>query len=383
MNAQPLKRQSSPTIASTASAWLTVDLDAIRANYRRLKQEAGNAAVAGIVKADAYGLGMKEILPVLEGENCPFYFVATLDEALSLRPLTDKPIAMLGGLWNGCEDEYMRHNITPVLNSFEEIQHWQARARSKNTALPVIIHFDTGMNRLGLSAANAATLIENPDSLEGLNVQLIMSHLACADEKDSPMNDEQFRKFSAVAHHFPLAQKSLANSFGLFRSPDYAFDMVRPGIALYGGNPTLETENPMKSVVSLNARILQVRTALKNETIGYNATYRFKEKSRIATVAIGYADGFFRSNSNAAFLYLNGSPCPVVGRVSMDLVTIDIGDLPATPGDTVEIIGLHQSIDPLAQRNGTISYEILTALGTRCERYYAANICPQTYKTPP
>ncbi|MCB9988215.1 MAG: alanine racemase [Rhodospirillales bacterium] len=369
MTAAPLSsRPVSPS--PTVPARLTVDLAALRNNYRLLKQAAGTAAVAGIVKANAYGLGMEQVVRVLESEACPHYFVATLEEAIALRALTNKPIAMLGGLWAGCENEYLHHDITPVLNSLDEIARWHDTARNNNQGLSALIHFDTGMNRLGITLADTDILLNDFSRLDGLDVQMVMSHFACADEKDSPMNAAQFQKFSTIASRFPNAQKSLANSYGLFRNPAYCFDMVRPGIALYGGNPAPEGANKMNPVVSLNTLILQVKSIPENETIGYNATYRFKKEARVATVALGYADGFFRSNSNKAILYLNGRPCPVIGRVSMDLVTIDIGDQDARPGDMVEVIGPHQSVDDLAASAGTISYEVLTSLGHRFERSY-------------
>lgn len=362
---------------STSSGILTIDLGALADNYRLFGQKAGEGRlVAGVVKADAYGLGLKKVAEKLETLDCPQFFVATLDEALTLRTYTAQtPIAVLGGLFIGAEDTYMHHNIIPVLNTPDDIARWQQKAKESGKKLPAFLHFDTGMNRLGLSHDEAHHVIQNPDLLEGIDVQLVMSHFACADEPDHPLTRKQAHAFANLAQHFPNAKKSLANSPGLFRDSSFHHDMVRPGFSLYGGNPTPETDNPVKPVVKLNTKILQIRHCKKSESIGYGASHIFEKDALTATVALGYADGFLRSASNKATLYWNNQPCPVIGRVSMDLVTVDLSDIanPPTQGDMLEVLGPNQSIDDLAQAEGTIGYEILTSLGARYKRDYINN----------
>lgn len=360
---------------STASGVLSIDLKALADNYRLFQQKVGpKRQVAGVVKADAYGLGLEPIVKKLTELDCPQFFVATLEEAIQLRQINkETPVAVLGGLFKGAEKEYIAHHILPVLNSPDDIGRWQQLARDKQEKLPAFIHFDMGMNRLGLSPDETKQLISTPDMLDGLDVQLIMSHFACADEKDHPLTKKQAHNFANIAQHFPNAKISLANSPGLFRDERYHYDMVRPGYALYGGNPTPEMKNPMKPVVELMVRVLQIRQNKKGESIGYGASHIFNKDTLSATVALGYADGFLRSGSNQAILYWNGQPCPVIGRVSMDLVTVDLSriteNLPVA-GDSLEVLGPHQTIDDLAEASDTIGYEILTSLGKRYHRQY-------------
>ena len=247
------------------SGILTIDLEALADNYRLFQSKVGsNCAVAGVVKANAYGLGLKQVAEKLTELGCPQFFVATLDEALEFRGFNSaSQIAVLGGLYEGAEEAYIAENITPVLNSLSDIKRWVNKGQDKNESLPAIIHFDTGMNRLGLGARETKEFLGSSDLRKGLNLQLIMSHFACADELDHPLTKKQRHNFVNIAQHFPDVRLSLANSPGLFRSDTYHYDMVRPGYALYGGNPTPEAPNPMKPVVSLNARILQIHQVSK------------------------------------------------------------------------------------------------------------------------
>ena len=354
-----------------APATLTISLDAISANYKRIQHQT-SAVVAATVKADAYGTGAGEVFKTLRKEGCADFFVATPDEAAELRAL-DKAanIFILGGLLKGAEDFLIKNNTVPVLNSFEEIVRYAGFANTRK--LPAILHFDTGMNRLGLGGDETKKLMDDPSILAPFDLKLIMSHFACSDEKDNPMNDAQAATFSGIAAHFRNVPKSLCNSSAIFRNPDWHYDMVRPGYALYGGNPLPETTNPLRSVVTLEAKILQIRTAKKGETAGYGATHIFERDTTLATIACGYADGFLRGGGNKAKLYCNGQACPIRGRVSMDLIIIDIGDIKGKPpqaGDLIEILGPHQSVDALAEDCGTIGYEILTSLGSRYRRVY-------------
>lgn len=361
----------------TESGLLTIDLNALADNYRQFQAITGDQCeIAGVIKANAYGLGAEQVFNKLKSLNCPQIFVATLDEALALRE-NDKntPIAVLGGLFTGAENDYLAHNILPVLNTPLDIKTWSEIAKNQNKALPAIIHFDTGMNRLGLSADEASDLVNNQSVLNGLDVQLIMSHFACADDHEHPLTQEQADRFAAIAAHFPNAKKSLANSPGLYKDKSYHYDLARPGYALYGGNPTPHLKNPMQPVVHLKSRVLQVRDAKKGESVGYAASHVFEKDTKIATIAIGYADGFLRSGSSSksggAKLYYNDTPCNVLGRISMDLVSINIDHVKGIKqGDWVEILGHNQGVDDLAAAAGTIGYEILTNLGARYKRHY-------------
>ena len=350
---------------------LKIDLSAVAKNYQIFQRKVGTrCAVAGVCKANGYGIGLKEITQKLASLNCPLFFVASLDEALFIRQHdTQTPIAVLGGVMGGEESTYAAHHITPVLNTALDIENWRQHGKGQ----PAILHIDTAMNRLGLHVDEVESQLEH---LKNINLSYVMSHFACADELDHSLTHEQHKRFKTVTKYFAHVPKSLANSSGLFRSSDYHYDMVRPGYALYGGNPTPEANNPMHSVITLESRILQIRHCKKGETIGYGAGHKFAKDTTTATLAFGYADGFTRAHSGKATLYFKGQPCPVIGRVSMDLVTIDVGEVTGTPpqqGDTVEIIGPHQSIDDLADSAGTIGYEILTALGTRYKREYVSD----------
>lgn len=359
----------------TANALLTINLKKLAENYKYFHSLVHQeCAVAGVIKANAYGLGAKQVAQTLKSLNCPQFFVATLDEAMAIRREDkDTPIAVLGGLMMGQEQEYLTQNIMPVLNSPLDTQNWGNFCKKQERKISAIIHFDTGMNRLGLSMDEARTLIGDESKLNPIDVRLIMSHFASADNKDDPLTAKQAKNFNFIAQYFPNIKKSLSNSSGLFRDKSYHFDMIRPGYALYGGNPTAETQNPMQNIVSLNARILQIRDCKKGESIGYSATHIFDKNTRTATIALGYADGFLRSNSSQSIVYYNNQPCPVLGRVSMDLVTINIshikGQQPAQ-GEAIEILGPNQTIDDLAKTASTIGYEILTALGNRYKRNY-------------
>lgn len=342
---------------SHAFSRLTVDLDAVAANYKLFQSKTSSGcAVAGVVKANAYGLGVDHIVPLLDQLGCPLFFVATFEEALEVRKLTQKPVAVLGGLLTGAEPDYVAHDIMPVINSPEEIKRGTYNGKA-------IWHIDTGMNRLGI----------RPDELETLSGKpfMVMSHFACADDVDHPLTTHQGQVFASVIKNFPDSKHSLCNSSGLFRHPEWHYDMVRPGMALYGLNPTPETNNPMRQTVTLETRLLQIHQGKAGETVGYSATHTLIRDTKIGIVGLGYADGFLRSGSDKVILYSKGRPCPVLGRISMDLTAIDLGSCnDVHAGDWIEVLGPHQSPDTLAAVAGTIGYEILTDLGSRHERVY-------------
>ncbi len=359
--------------AATAPALLTIDLDAVVSNWRQLRDRVSPGRCAAVVKANAYGLGAARVAPALHAAGCQTFIVAQLEEALALRAvLPDAEILSLGGLPAGSETDFAERRIQPVLNHLGDISAWAAFARGRGGALPAAIHIDTGMNRLGLGPDELDRLAAKPERLSGIDLRLWMSHLACA-EVDTPMNAQQLSRLRVALAKLPAAPASLANSSGIFLGPAYHFDLARPGCALYGVNPTPAAANPMQPVVRLDARILQVRDVDSPMTVGYGAHHHVAGRGKIATIAVGYADGYLRSLGGRGAVFINGAPALVVGRVSMDLVTIDVTGLPegaAIPGALVEVIGPNRPIDAVAEQGGTIAYEILTSLGARYHRVY-------------
>lgn len=358
-----------------AGAVLTVDLDAIVANWRFLETKVAPASrCAAVVKADAYGLGAAKVAPALHAAGCRRFVVAMLDEALALRPLLpEAEILVLSGPFAGCEDEFASARLTPVLNSFEQIARWRALTGRLGSPLPSAIHVDTGMSRLGLRLDEARRLAGDAATLAAIRPMLVMSHLACADEPTHPLNRRQLETFRTARALFPELPGSLAASSGIFLGADWHADWCRPGAALYGVQPTASGENPMRPVVRLDARIIQVRDIDAGESVGYGATHLARRSGRLATVAAGYADGLFRALGNRACGHLGEHRVPLVGRVSMDLVIFDATDVPdeaVRPGASITLIGPETSIDEIGRAAGTIGYEILTALGRRYHRHY-------------
>ncbi len=356
------------------SGELTIDLSAVQKNYLYLDGlSAVTCETAAAVKANAYGLGLNHVAPALYDVGARRFFVATLAEAVQLRGLLKgAAIYVLNGFVPSESQIYFQHNLVPVLNSVKELESY--RKFIGDAALPAIMHFDTGMNRLGFSGDDVVYLSRGDGLLQGLNIHYVMSHFASADEMDNPFTRMQYECFLKLSDSFSNIPKSLSNSAGLFHGSDYHFDLVRPGVAIYGGKPTDNLQNPMRQVVSLNVPVLQVRSVKSGDICGYNETYSFDSDGQIAIVSCGYADGLLRSLSNSASLYYKGYELPVRGRVSMDLVICDLCHVPDAElpqsGDMVEVIGAHQSVDDLAQKAGTISYEVLTSLGSRYSRSY-------------
>lgn len=367
------------------AAVLTIDLDAIRANWRQLAERTAPAQCAAVVKADAYGLGAARVAPALARAGCRQFFVAQLGEGVALRQaLREKAanatIFVLNGMMESERLSFDANGLVPCLNDLGQVERWSRHARRRERALPAALHLDTGMNRLGLPADELETLAGEPERLTGIELRLVMSHLACADEPDHPLNRRQLDRFRAAAARLPHARLSLAASAGIFLGRDYHFDLARPGVALYGANPTPGAPNPMAQAVRLQGKILQVRRVDRGETVGYGAAHRFTRPCRLATVGVGYADGFLRSSSDRGSAVLGGVAAPIVGRVSMDLITLDVSDAPdelARPGAMVDLIGgdgRGRSLEDVAADAGTIAYEILTALGRRYERRYLGGI---------
>ncbi len=356
----------------SAAALLEIDLDAIAANWRLLRERHPSGAVAGVVKADGYGLGAREVAARLHREGCRHFFVAHLGEALEIRDLLpDGMLAVLNGLIPGTEAEYAATGILPVLGSLAEVDAWSAQARRVGRILPALLHVDTGMSRLGLDPRELAVLQSDHARLDGIALRYLMTHLVSSEIPDDPMNQRQLGRFAEARAGLPRAAASLANSSGIFLGEKFASDLARPGAALYGINPTPGRPNPMRPVVRLLARVMQVRDIAAGETVGYNGTWRADRPSRIATVGVGYADGWHRAHSGRGAAFFDGRPVPLVGRVSMDLTTYDVTARPDIGvGDHLELIGPSVPPDTVAEAAGTNGYEVLTSLGRRFARVY-------------
>lgn len=361
--------------ADNSGAWLTIDLGAIRDNYLALAAKVQGARCGAVVKADAYGLGATRVAPVLAAAGCRHFFVAHLAEGLGLKPCLPHgaEIFVLNGLMPGAEAECAANGIVPVLNDLRQVELWSAHAASLGRRLPAMIQIDTGMSRLGLPLGEIERLAADPKRMEGIDVRAIVSHLACSDEPGHPANVQQLAAFEARRRLLPPAPGCFANSGGIHLGPAYHFDIVRPGAALYGLSPVPGLPNPMKSVVRLDGRIIQVREIQAGDAVGYSYTFRADRPMRIATVAVGYADGWLRSHSNTGAAFFGDVALPFVGRISMDSATLDASAVPEGAlgdGSPVELIGPHQSVDEVAAAAHTIGYEILTGLGARYSRRY-------------
>jgi len=363
---------------SACEARLGVDLDALAANFATLRAEAPAAEVAPVVKADGYGLGAGPVALRLWAEGARRFFVARVGEGERLRaalgPGRPAEIHVLDGAPAGAMPRIAAAGLIPVLNTLAQAEE-AAAFSGRRSRLPVALHIDTGLNRLGLRVEEAEALAQAPDRLAGLDLGLVMSHLACGPSPDHPMNRRQLEAFQAAAGLFPDARRSLANSAGIFLGPDFHFDVARPGITLYGGGPRERHDPRIAAVATLEAPILQVRSVPPGESVGYDATFTASRPTRVAIVPLGHADGVLRALGGKGFAWIEGQRRPYLGCVSMDLVVIDVtGCDAARPGAWVELIGPNLLVDDLAEAAGTISYEILVRLSGRAERIYAGHV---------
>src|SRR5438445_3807238 len=363
---------------ATSTGVLTVDLDAIVANWRKLEKTAVPAECAGVVKANAYGCGTEPVARALAAAGCKTFFVATLDEAAAVRAaVPSATIYTLDGFFQNSGEGYARIDCRPVIGDLNELAEWDVFCRRTGWSGGAAIHIDTGMNRLGLTIAEAQGIIPRIRAGDH-GITLVMSHLASAELLNSPLNARQLTTFRQIASLFTGVPASLANSSGVFLGAQFQFDLVRPGAALYGVNPTPEADNPMQPVVDLKARIVQIRNVERGESVGYGGTWTARRPTRLAIVSAGYADGYFRAASandgtRGAEVIVAGKRCPVAGRISMDLMAIDVTDLPANAarrGHMVTLLGEGITVDELAHHFGTIGYEVLTSLGSRYARVY-------------
>jgi alanine racemase len=363
---------------ATQPGILTVDLDAIVANWRKLEKTAVPAECATVIKADAYGCGVAPVARALSAAGCKTFFVATLDEARDAREaLPSAELYVLDGFFQNSGDAFAKLNCRPVIGDLNELAEWDVFCRRSGWSGGAAIHIDTGMNRLGLTLVEANGIVPRINAGDH-GITLVMSHLACAESLNHPLNAKQVATFREIASLYSGVPASLSNSSGIYLGPQFQFDMVRPGAALYGINPTPEADNPMQGVVDLKARIVQLRNVERGDSVGYGATWTARRPTKLAIVSAGYGDGYFRAASandgtRGAEVIVAGKRCPVAGRISMDLMAIDVTDLPdktARRGHMVTLIGEGITVDELAHHFGTIGYEVLTSLGTRYARIY-------------
>lgn len=367
----------SPSLAETGGT-LSIDLAAIEANWRALSRLAPTAECAAVVKANAYGLGLEPVAARLAQAGCKTFFVADLTEARRLRSRAhDAAIYVLNGFTPEVAAGFIEIGAQPVINSTTELAEWDAFVAERNWRGGAALHVDTGMNRLGIPVEEAMALAPRVRT-ENHGITLLMSHLACAEEPSHALNGAQITAFKEVRLLFRGVAASLANSSGIFLGDSTHCDLIRPGAALYGVNPTPGRPNPMQSVVELSGRILQIRKVERGGTVGYGAMWAAKRPSRIAIAAVGYADGVPRAASGVeqgpgGTAMVAGRRCPIAGRISMDLICIDVTDLPDGAihrGGDATFIGGGISVDDVAASASTIGYEILTHLGARCRHVY-------------
>jgi alanine racemase len=357
-----------------AGAVLDIDLAGIAANWRYLAGLVEPAGCAAVVKADAYGLGAAPVSSVVAEAGCRLFFVASIEEGIALRRVLPEPIeiAVLNGLLPGSAEEFLEHRLVPLLNDPGQIAGWQAVANRRGR-LPAMLQLDTGMARLGLTAREFDGLADEPLRSSSIEWRALVSHLSCSDTPEHPLNEIQRARFAAARRRLADLPASLAASSGIFLGPAFHFDLVRPGAALYGVNPQPGRPNPMRQIVRLKARILQVREVDRHQPVGYGAVHIMNSPGRLATVAVGYADGWLRSLSGRGSGRLGGERVPLLGRVSMDLAVFDVSGVDpalARPGDFIELLDEDYGVDAAAADAGTIGYEMLTALGRRYHRIY-------------
>ena len=379
--------------AESAGGVLEIDLAGIVANWRLLSERVAPAGCAAVVKADAYGLGAVAVARALAAAGCRRFFVATLDEGMALRGAlaSETEIAVFNGAPPGSAAEFAAHQLVPVLNDPGQIAEW-GRIAAGRRKLAAMLHLDTGMARLGLSAAEFEQMADDIRRPGAICWRAVISHLACADDPAHPLNAQQRARFVAARCRLAGVPASLAASSGIFLGRDFHFDLVRPGAALYGVNPRPGMPNPMRQIVRLSARILQIRDVDAGQPVGYDAAHVMSAAGRLATVAVGYADGWLRSMSHRGSGSIGGVRVPLLGRVSMDLAVFDVSAVDpsaARPGRFIELLGDEYGVDSAAADCGTIGYEMLTALGRRYHRVYRgaptasqASMSPQSSTEP-
>jgi alanine racemase len=352
---------------------LHINLKNITHNYKYIASKSRTAKTAAVVKANAYGLGVEKVSKTLLKAGCEDFFVATLDEAIELRRyIKSANIYVFHGIKKSETKEFYQHKITPILNDVEQIILWEKFANNLGKKLACIINFDTGMNRLGINFEYAEDVKLYLENAKSLDVKYVMSHLACIGLKSHEMNNLQKKRIAEIKKIFPKNKITFANTGGSFSGKDFQYDLLRPGSGLYGIKGSFVNED-IKHVVSIKAKIIQLRDVENDGTIGYAATHEINAGSRIAVVPVGYADGYLRTLSNNSYGFFADKKVPLVGRVSMDMLIFDVSKIPANKiklGDEIELIGDNFTVDEVAKKAGTIGYEILTNLGSRYKRIY-------------
>ena len=360
---------------------LTIDLNALVNNWQFLKEKSGKAECSAVIKANAYGLGIEPVATALTGAGCKTFFVAMAEEGARVRAVApDADIYVLNGIFADTLEVIAENNLSPVLGNVDQVSLWATSGMGKPSAL----HVDTGMNRLGLDVEEALQLAENTSMLKRLNALIIMSHLACADDPDHEHNTLQHENFKQVIGKYPELKASFSNSAATLTNTGFHYDLTRPGVALYGAEAVNDIANPVQPVVTAQSRILQIRHAKAGEKVGYGAEAILDRPTKIATISGGYADGFHRALSGAGVplrgakptggnVWLEGHLAPILGRVSMDLITVDVTDVPdqiLQEAKWVELFGKNIAVDDAARACGTIGYELLTSLGGRYQRSF-------------
>lgn len=374
-------KPSFPHIPSLSLA-LIVDLDAVAHNYHSFRSQLKKGTIcSAVLKANAYGMGAREVAGRLYQEGCRHYFVAHLSEAIEIKPFVgqDSSIYVLNGLRRGDEEVYAYYDLIPVLGDPLQIHVWNSFCQNKDQSLKAALHFDTGLIRTGLSEAAVQGL--GLLQISHMEIVCVMSHLACTYQPTHSMNETQRVLFEELKKRFPFALSSFSGSGAIFLGSNYHFDMVRPGLALTGCRSALpQGEYTLKPALKAYAQVLQIKEIPQGSSIGYDATFIAPRASRIATIGVGYADGYFRSLSNRGEVYFEGCKLPIVGRISMDLMTIDITDLPPNKigiGNWVELFGDHLWASKVAEKAGTVTWELFTHLGPRFEKFYVNSLKAQ------
>lgn len=371
---QPLLAIDPTPLTSRVTGFLEIDTQAIVHNYKTLQTKLSSSTCAAVLKADAYGFGIKAIAPVLQRQGCNTFFVAHLEEGLFLRTfLKDGLIYVLSGLLPDTESLFIENALIPVLTDFEMVKNWARECQKRDQKLPCALHFDTGMRRSGFDQKDFTKLLEAWGLLGVLDIHFVMSHLVSSHDPANSLNEQQKLLFDSLRHHFPSVKASLADTGGIYIGASYHYDLTRVGKGLFGLFTPPHDTPPLQPCLKLFGRILQIRQARKGESVGYGATYTLPHDSKLATLGIGFADGYDRRLSNNAFVYIQGFKAPVLGRISMDYTVIDITDIPEAlcyVGGWVELVNQVLTLDTLAHSIGTISRELSTGFGQRLHRVY-------------
>lgn len=356
------------------SSVLEVDTQLIARNYRILSQLVPHGVCGAVVKADAYGFGIKAVAPVLMQTGCQNFFVAHISEGIFLRSLLrHQNIYIFSGLLPQTEGYFVEHSLVPILNDFEMLKNWTRESEKLGRKLPCALHIDTGMRRNGFDRLDLENLLNAPELLKALDVHFIMSHLVSSHDPHDPLNKQQKELFDSIKQHFPQIKGSFADTGGIYLGPSFHYDFIRTGKGLFGLYTPPEGYEPLHPCLRFLARILQIRTAHKGETVGYGATHTLTRDSKLATLGVGFADGYDLRLSNRAYALFQQLKAPVVGRISMDYTVIDVTDIPESlcyVGGWAELVNQEMSLDSLAQSIGTLSRELSTGFTSRVSRIY-------------